>query len=665
MIGLAFLVACAWWGLSLLRLFRIDVPTMERVVVGPVAGLALGTWLLFQSASIFDGLGVAAFALTLVIFAMTTALARRRPAPTAVPVPRWFLVVAGSLLGAFAILNLFAVLAPTAGGSVAFEHVWADTPFHSGIITSFAYRENYPPAYPQALGQPLNYPFLVDFLSAVLLRYGLTLRMSIVVVNIALQTAVMLGLALVVHRLTASARAAILAVLVFFLLGNLGWFAVPGDISDAGGVSSWLRDVPWSYTGETAGVSGRERLGVGLYLGNPVFIHLLPRRATAFGMAVGASLLLLLDDLAARRRVATAALVGLLAGVLPRIHAHTAITLAIVAAVWIGREALALRREGWDALRPLAIATGVTGVIALVIVTPQVLALREQTAQFFAFWPGWTGEPRDAFNAMTGADGLVRAALLSVKFWLFNGGLLLLLVPLAWADATRRMRRWYVPFVVVWLVGFCIRTQPWEWDNNNHFVWWQFATVVLVAPLLSAWLGRRALLGRTAAMVAIAALTLGGILSFIYAAEHRMGLWGPGDVDFARRVRLATPEDAVILTSAGHTQPVTGLAGRQVVMGYGGWLSTQGIDLPRFEADVNAMLAGDVARMRSLGIDYAVISPWELGQANEKQFTIGAVFDDPDVFEPVLDETINGQRWRLLELLPPSDARQNAQSPRT
>ena len=652
MIGVVFLAVCAAWGIALLRLFRVGLSTMERVVVGPVAGVTLGTWLLYQSASIFGRLGIGAFALTFLIVGVTIALAMRRPALSTAAVPRWFIALAGGLLVAFTALDLFAVLAPTANGSVAFEHVWADTPFHTGIITSFAYRENYPPAYPHALGQPLNYPFLVDFLSGVLLRYGLSLRMSIVVVNVLLQVAVPLGLALVVHRLSSSARAAIVAVILFVLLGNLGWFAVPGDVSHAGGFGSWLRDVPWSYTGETSGVSGRERLGVGLYLGNPVFIHLLPRRATAFGMAVGMSLLLLLQDLVARKEVATAAVVGLLAGVLPRVHAHTAIALAIVAAVWIGREAFSLSRDGRDALRPLVIATAVTAVIALVIVIPQALDLRSQTSGFFAFWPGWTGEPREAFIG-AGAGDVVTGVLRSVHFWVYNAGLLLLLLPVAWVYATRRERRWYMPFVLVWLVGFLVRTQPWEWDNNNHFVWWQAASVVLVAPLLARWLGSRTMIARAGAVVAIVAMTLGGVLSFVYAGEHRMALWGPGDEEFARRVRASTPADAVILTSAGHTQPVTGLSGRQVVMGYGGWLSTQGIDLPRFEADVIAMLSGDVTKMRELGVDYAVIGPWEYGQAAERRFTIGAVFDDPAVFRPVIDETFGTQRWRLLELREP------------
>ena len=48
---------------------------------------------------------------------------------------------------------------------------------------------------------------------------------------------------------------------------------------------------------------------------------------------------------------------------------------------------------------------------------------------------------------------------------------------------------------------------------------------------------------------------LGGVLSFVYAGEHRLQLFWPGDVAFADACG-ATPPDAVILTAAGHTQPV-------------------------------------------------------------------------------------------------------------
>jgi hypothetical protein len=41
-----------------------------------------------------------------------------------------------------------------------------DLPFHLGIITSFVYGQNFPPAHPEYAGARLTYPFLVDFVAA-------------------------------------------------------------------------------------------------------------------------------------------------------------------------------------------------------------------------------------------------------------------------------------------------------------------------------------------------------------------------------------------------------------------------------------------------------------------------------------------------------------------
>ena len=155
---------------------------------------------------------------------------------------------------------------------------------------------------------------------------------------------------------------------------------------------------------------------------------------------------------------------------------------------------------------------------------------------------------------------------------------------------------------------------------------------------------------RAVAVVCTVGLTLGGALSFVYAAEHRLHLWSPGDVKFAKDVRDATPRNAVILTANGHEEPVWGLSGRQGVMGYTGWFTSFGLDEPRYEQDVNAMLAGDVDRMRRLGIGYAVLGPWEDGQAADQHFKIGAVFGDRSVFDLVLEETFDGRTWQLLKL---------------
>ncbi len=649
MIALLFLIGCFVWGWAIIRLAGgLSLAGPERIVVGSMVGIATGGWLLYLIASQVGSLDVSVVVITLAVFAAAALGARLRPKLAPEPIPPWFLTLAGVVLVVLITFNLFAVFAPSGDGFVAAEHVWADTPFHTSIVSAFAYRDAYPPDYPLALGQPLNYPFLVDFLSGALLRHGFGLRASLIVVNVIVQAGFLLGLSAIVHRLTSSVRASIVAVILFFFLGNLGWLAVPRDVSEAGGFWSWLRDVPWSYTGETAGVSGRERLGTGLFLGNPIFLHLLPRRSAAFGMGVGASLLIVLEDLVRRRRVSTAIVVGLLAGVLPRVHAHTAIAVALIGATWVLLEAIGKRRV---TLKPLITSLAVAGVVAAVIGLPEILAMREQTGSFFAFWPGWTGEPRAAFTGAAGLSDVANGLGTTVVFWVLNGGLLFLLLPLAWLRADDRLRRWYLPFVLVWLVGFLLRTQPWEWDNNNHFVWWQAGSVVLVAPLIASWLQTPSLVRRSAAAAAVAAMTIGGVLSFLYAGEHRLGLWSKGDIRFAQQVRRATPPDSVILTANGHTQPVIGLSGRQTVMGYWGWFTAHGLDGARYERDVNAMLAGDTERMHSLGVDYVVLGPWEEAQAAEKQYELGSVFDDSDRFEVVLDKTIDGRRWRLLKLL--------------
>jgi hypothetical protein len=319
------------------------------------------------------------------------------------------------------------------------------------------------------------------------------------------------------------------------------------------------------------------------------------------------------------------------------VHAHTAIAVAIAGACWVAWEAVAARRADRE-VRRLALVAAIAGGTGLVVGAREVLRLSAGAGGFLTWFPGWIGESREAF-----AGGSIGRALL---FWLLNAGALLVLVPLA-LRRDARLRRFYLPFAGVWLLGFLVRTQPWEWDNNNYFVWWQAGSVIVAAPLLASWLGGGRL-SRAAALASTAALCLGGALTFIFAAEHRMHLWSPGDQRFASEVREATPPDAVILTSNGHTHPVSGLAGRQVVMGFPGWLLTRGMDWARYEDDVTSMLSGDVARMRRLGVDYVVMGPWEESFAREKGFQLAEAFGDRRRFEVVLDEIFDGRRWLLL-----------------
>lgn len=661
MIALLVLAVSLWWGSALLRAFGVQLEGAERLVVGSVLGLVSGFWVVYLLAAGVGRLDTAVLVSGAGLLALGAVAARLRPSPGPQRLERWFVLTAGVVGVVLVAMNLYGVLAVAGDGNVvAVEHVWADTPFHASIVTSFAHSPNFPPTYPLALGEPLGYPFAVDFVTGALVEGGLGLRASFVLVNVLIQLAFFSAVALLARRLSGSVRAAVVATGVLFALGNLGWLAIPGDVADAGGVWAWLRDLPWSYTGDALGDKGRERLGTGVYLGNPTFIFFVPRRSGAFGLAAGASLLLLFEEVLDRRHLGTAACAGLLLGLMPRVHAHSVIAMLAFVAVWTFLLPWREERpwERWpEAWRRNAVPWILCGGVALAVALPQVVEMSRQTSGFVDWWFGWTGEPHQ--EAVAG--DVAGAAWAMARFWVLNGGLLVFLLVPALLRAPRRLRYWYMPFAALWVFGNVVRAQPWEWDNNNFFVYWQFGTVILVAPLLADLLrkgdgrGWGAFVRPVGGGLLVAGLTLGGLLSFVYAAEHRQHLWTAEEVRFAEEVRDETPPDAVVLTANGHGQPVIALAGRQTYMGFPGWFVSHGLDWRTYEERLQAMYSGDVGLMRALGVDHVVLGPWERGFAESHGFALDEVFHDPDVFREVLRETISGREWELLRLRPATD----------
>ena len=100
---------------------------------------------------------------------------------------------------------------------------FGDLPFHLSVITSFAYGNNFPPEDPTYAGVRFTYPFLTDFISAVFVRCGATLRESLFLENFVVAVA-FFGL---LHRwaleLVKDRLAALATPLLVFLSGGFGW----------------------------------------------------------------------------------------------------------------------------------------------------------------------------------------------------------------------------------------------------------------------------------------------------------------------------------------------------------------------------------------------------------------------------------------------------------
>src|SRR5687768_5278329 len=294
MSGLLLALAVAG-GILATYLFDEESPLPARACMGAPLGLALLGLFGFPAAWAL-GLGppalVVAALLTLVPGAVVVGTSRRRTLVMDARVTRDLLfarvmrptaghaaLFAAGLIAAVMVWRLYdrAMFVAADGGiHTGVDHNIGDLPFHLAIITRFLYGENFPPEHPELSGVRLTYPFLVDFVTAMLMRAGAELRDALVMVNVTLA----LPLVALVYRwaahVTRDRIAAVLTPLLVFLSGGLGFLRLASDVDPTkGGLVGLLSRLGHDYTILSAG---------GLRWGNLFVTMLLPQRSILFGM---------------------------------------------------------------------------------------------------------------------------------------------------------------------------------------------------------------------------------------------------------------------------------------------------------------------------------------------------------------------------------------------
>ena len=87
------------------------------------------------------------------------------------------------------------------------------------------------------------------------------------------------------------------------------------------------------------------------------------------------------------------------------------------------------------------------------------------------------------------------------------------------------------------------------------------------------------------------------------------------DTKIAKFVNQNIPPNAIFLTSDSHNHPIPTLTGRQILMGYRGWLWTYGIDYSRREQDIKTMFLGNSKSedlFKKYNVNYVIIGPSEI-----------------------------------------------------
>jgi hypothetical protein len=535
-----------------------------------------------------------------------------------------------------------AAMETPAGLATGVLNNFGDLPFHLSVITSFAFGNNFPPEDPTYAGVRFTYPFLTDFVSAVFVRCGASLSQSMFLENYVLAIS-FVGL---LHRwaleLLKNRLAAILTPLLVLLNGGFGWVLLWAEMkrSDEGLLGALkalppsvtiIPDSTWRWGNAISTLLVPQR---GMLLGLPLAVIVFTQWWLAEGKGEAGKkgkgergksakanrkkvpkgnkpvsstptisrLSFYTFNLSQRRMMAA----GLIAGLLPLVHAHSFLVVMVVGA---GIALLQWRWRDWI----------VFFVFASLIALPQMWWSTHNSAvdakTFFERHWGWDrGEENPAW------------------FWLKNTGIFIPLIALAigWRGKnfliSRRLLVYYLPFTLCFIIPNLIRLAPWVWDNIKVLYYWWLASAPLVALLLARLWQQRGV-QRPIAVVLFVMVTLAGTLdvaSIVFRATE-YSVFDARGIAFAEMIKEQTPPRSLIVHAPVHNHP-TFLTGRRSLLGYPGHIWTHGLVYGPRENEIKRIYAGTPdaeSLLKKYQTSYVVVGPLERSNTfvNDRFFT--------------------------------------------
>ena len=514
------------------------------------------------------------------------------------------------------------------------QSTYGDLPMHMSFVTGLV-GKRFPADYPFYPGTRLSYPFLTDSLSSSFYLLGCSLQAAIVLPGTFMMALCFMGVMVLGREMTAGRKTAVLAALLFFLNGGLGFlydfdqaagYDPDGTLTVVGRVRHILEGYYKTPTNQPEPNN--------LRWSNVIADLMVPQRTLLGGWAMGIPCFYLLEVLFRPDREAEPVnvrgliLLGIWAGALPLIHTHTFLALGLCS---VGVLLYDLIHGGRKKNRPRGTILGryaVYGMLALVLALPQLICFTfTQTFQgegsshsFLVFQFNWVNNP--------GGQGMRDFYL---WFYVKNIGLPFLMVLFALFDRDPKQRRLFAGMLPIVLAAELIRFQPNEYDNNKLFyLAWLLGCMIAANFARKVWgmlkdlPGRRVMAAFTGIVVFLSpALTLAREAVSSYQA------FSAQSVEAGIYVRDHTPADAVFLTGTQHLNPVDSIAGRTIVCGPDLWLYWHGFDTSERKEDIARFFEdpegnGDV--LEKYDASYIYVSSYERSDYDVDEETLADLY---------------------------------------
>jgi hypothetical protein len=638
--SLLWLAALALGGIAALARLAPFLTPLERFAHGAVLGIVVGTLALVPLATVF---GMSA-PLVLLVGAVSLAAAagfwlvprrggsgpRTRAGETAAwlwaggvwgwldRLDGWGTVLFAALAVRWTLLWSDALQLRPDGLWAGHEYIWSDWPTHLGIVTRFAYGDNFLPQNTLYAGLPLSYHYLSDLTPAAMVDLGMTAITALPLHSLVLSLVVALSLWAFIRRLGVRPGIATLGTFLFLFGAGVGWITTLGSLDTTHDLATVLANIPYDEKAVAA-------LHIRFF--NPYLAFLMSQRAYLYGLPLAMLMITLLVSAARRRSIGRFVLAGVVGGLLPLAHLPTLLAMAMTVPFLV----ILLPSRPWrDPIHRIPwVGWFAFGIVWVGVAIPQLLTQLGGGAgalAAFRIQVGWVADPDPWW-----------------WFWLKNLGLFIPLAVIGLATARvvpPRSNRVLLALMPIFVIANLAVFQPWDWDDHKILIYWFLGVAIVVGALLfQVWRRYRSVAVRFLVVLAVASMVAAPVLENLDQLEGHMDyrMLSAEQIRIAELVRTHTGEHDLIVTGMQSHDPVMMLSGRQILMGYWGQLWVSGIPYQQRQAEVGEIYklspAGE-ALIRSYHVDYVVIGPDERATLGANEAAYASRF-------PVLVQTPN------------------------
>ncbi len=513
------------------------------------------------------------------------------------------------------------------------QSTYGDLPMHMSFITGLI-GKRFPADYPFYPGARLSYPFLADSLSSTFYLLGSSLQAAIIVPGTLMMSLCFMGVMILSREMTVGKKTVILATLLFFLNGGLGFLY---DFDQAAG---------YGKSGELTAVERIRAIMEGYYKtptnqpepnnlrwSNVIADMMVPQRTLLGGWTMVIPCYYLLETVfrpagcvgkndiflpsweekKERWQDGRAlVLLGIWAGALPLIHTHSLLALGLSSLGLLIHDWIHGDPTGERTRRQIVLRYAIYGCITLVLALPQLIGFtftqtfrEEEAHSFLTFQFNWVNNP--------GGRGMRDFYL---WFYIKNIGLPFIALLLAVLEKDPKQRRIFSAAVPIILAAELIRFQPNEYDNNKLFyLAWLLCCMIVANWAKNVWERLKGMRGRYAlAVLAGIAVFLSAGLTLARECVSSYQAFTAQTVESGEYARDHTESDAVFMTGTQHLNPVLSIGGKTIVCGPDLWLYWHGFNTSRRQYDIRCFYTDPVKYedvLEKYDVDYIFVSSYE------------------------------------------------------